>query len=309
MTQFQKFLAQWGDCHLCPLAATRKRVCLVRGSIPCQVLFVGEAPGESEDVIGKPFVGPAGRLLERIISQALTPETTYALTNLVGCIPREDTGKKAQEPSYGEIKTCMPRLIQLIHLCQPRLLVCVGSLADTWLDPKCQLLNWSGPTVSIVHPAFILRTEVDKRELLIQRTIVRIREAFTEYVDVTEKGVLAKNSGVTDCEGGKKTQLAINLYDLERANPQKELALGNRLSQEPIWIDKNRKEEKALQFVCDLLPAAIVCDMIREQDRKRGKFVTRVYLKKTSWRKLKENDVLTLSNHGTVILNPRIFMG
>lgn len=253
---------------------------------------MGEAPGESENVIGKPFVGPAGKLLDRIIREALPADTSYCLTNLVGCIPREDTGKKAQEPSREEIKACMPRLIQFVQICNPSFIVCVGSLASTWLDPKCQLFRWNGPTVSIVHPAFILRSEPTKQGLLIQQAIVKITERVTGGIPIVFPEVL---------------RLAINVYDLERANPPKELALGRRLSQEIVWIDKNKKEEKALPFVCDLITAATICDIIRNQARKDSKYPPRVYVKKRDWKRLKESDYLTIVNNGTVILNPEVF--
>jgi uracil-DNA glycosylase len=63
-------------------------VVLCRGRLPCDVLFVGEAPGVSEDVLGRPFVGPAGKLLDTIVERALDGQYDCAMTNLVACIPK-----------------------------------------------------------------------------------------------------------------------------------------------------------------------------------------------------------------------------
>ena len=89
MTPYQRHKAKWKDCNGCELARQRKRVVLVRGYLPCQVLFIGEAPGSSEDLLGKPFIGPAGKLFDRILAESLPQGCRFALTNLVGCFPRE----------------------------------------------------------------------------------------------------------------------------------------------------------------------------------------------------------------------------
>ena len=96
---FQKHCERWKNGCGSRLCFGVKNVCLARGKVPCDVLFVGEAPGESEDTIGKPFVGPAGKLLDYIIGRALQgTELRAAFTNLVCCIPRDDDGGKSIEP-------------------------------------------------------------------------------------------------------------------------------------------------------------------------------------------------------------------
>lgn len=147
---------------------------LARGTVPCDVLFVGEAPGVSEDVVGKPFVGPAGKLLDRIIDQSgLANHCTYALTNLICCIPRED-GSKAGEPSEESILSCRQRLIEFVYLCHPKLIICVGSLAVKHVPIAV------GPNlgyISIVHPAAILRANVAQQGFLIQKCVVTLADA------------------------------------------------------------------------------------------------------------------------------------
>ena len=88
MTPYQLFVEKWGKCRECSLWEGRQRVVLCRGKVPADVLFIGEGPGESEDSIGQPFIGPAGHLLDQILEQSGVTEHRYCLTNLVCCIPR-----------------------------------------------------------------------------------------------------------------------------------------------------------------------------------------------------------------------------
>lgn len=184
MTRWQQHVSQWKDCQRCSLCSGRARVVLARGTIPCRVLFIGEAPGESEDAIGQPFVGPAGHLLNSIIAEALPADAPYALTNLVGCVPREDDGSKTTEPPTEAIEACATRLEEMVTLCDPLLLVCVGALAENWImgtKGKRHLLpGYSGKLVAITHPAAILRANVAQRGLMIQRCIARIAVAYEE---------------------------------------------------------------------------------------------------------------------------------
>lgn len=186
MTPFQRHLHRWSDCRACDLCEGRRRVVIARGSVPCDVLFVGEAPGESEDVLGRPFCGPAGQLLDRIISDAFAawPKSvadvgvirySYALTNIVACIPREDDGGKAAEPDPAAIRACAERLQEFVAICRPKLIVRVGALATKWCKPP------SGCSVcDIVHPAAILRANIAHQGLMVQRATVILTNALEE---------------------------------------------------------------------------------------------------------------------------------
>lgn len=183
MTRYQLHVQNWKDCHRCVLDEGRGRVVLARGSVPCDVLFVGEAPGESEDVIGRPFVGPAGRLLDQIIERALPAGTRFAMTNLVGCIPRDEDGGKVSEPDDDCVKACAPRLVDLVDMCKPRIVVRVGKVATYWLDPTLKnsvKLGREVQFVDIVHPAAILRANVAQQGLMVQRCVVTLQTAIEE---------------------------------------------------------------------------------------------------------------------------------
>lgn len=204
-TPWQAHVEKWSDCRRCRLCAGRKRVVLARGSLPCDVLFVGEAPGESEDVVGLPFKGPAGRLLDQIVKEALNaagcemdsggqnPDGSFinvwmpadvrvAFTNLVACIPREpDSRHKAVEPLPDEIQACAPRLQEIVRLADPKLIVRVGKLATDWLDPadkKSVKLHKEVAMIDIVHPAAILRMPVAGQGLAVRRAVVMVSDAL-----------------------------------------------------------------------------------------------------------------------------------
>ena len=216
MTPYMEHVNRWNGCTACDLCHTRKRVVMARGNVPADVVFIGEAPGQSEDVLGRPFVGPAGRLLDDIIEQSIGAVNrhllqekrrplTYALTNLVSCIPLdpEDRTKLAQ-PETESIKACRPRLVEFVRLCQPRMIVLVGSLARDYIYGQ-SMFSLSGNSASaklnaqssdytpewipaseslkiidIVHPAAILRANLAQRGLSVRRCVVTISNAVQE---------------------------------------------------------------------------------------------------------------------------------
>lgn len=184
-TPFQSHYRRWANCQRCLLSKQRQRICLARGTVPCDVLFIGEAPGSSEDALGKPFCGPAGHLLDQIIEQSLGRTQidvygedswglySYALTNLVACFPRQAKDAGVNEPPEEAIEACAPRLAEFVRLSRPKLIVLVGKLAEQW-----------GPdqpaSISITHPAAILRMDVSQKGLAVQRAVVTIADAVEE---------------------------------------------------------------------------------------------------------------------------------
>lgn len=198
MTRFQQHLATWSNCKSCKLCEGRSKVVLVRGVLPADILFCGEAPGESENVIGRPFVGPAGKLLDTIIWEAIGENYRYALTNLVACIPYDETGTKAGEPDKEAITACAPRLAEIVRIAKPKIIVRVGSLAKKWVtgSPGAAgyelmlanslkiVVDWV-PTIrfaDVLHPAAIIRQNIAQQGLSIQRASVTIANAAEEYL-------------------------------------------------------------------------------------------------------------------------------
>lgn len=192
-------VARWRDCHRCPLGDQRSSIVLARGTVPCDVVFIGEAPGVSEDAIGLPFVGPAGELLDNdyenkpgIIQRALATrlvwsdakksnvwvvDVTYALINLVACFPREAKLFGNNEPTPDEIRACRPRLTEFVNIARPRLVVRVGKLATAWADYTSGMKY-----LDIVHPAAILRMPLAQRQMAAQKSVVVLRSAVADMV-------------------------------------------------------------------------------------------------------------------------------
>ena len=115
--------------------------------------------------------------LQQIIERSLPVGTTYALTNLVACFPREAKAAGDNEPTHREIAACRPRLKEFVEVAQPRLVACVGSLATGHypLDPERRRCD-------IVHPAAILRMPLAQKQMAVQRCIVQVRNAVANMV-------------------------------------------------------------------------------------------------------------------------------
>jgi len=183
MSRFSQHRAAWENCSRCPLCKGRKKVVLVRGELPCEVLIIGEGPGASENLLGVPFIGPAGKLLDQIIAEAekrARITTKKAWSNITGCIPLED-GRKKPEPTTAEILACWDRLDDLIDIAKPQLIVAVGDLANK----HAELQHWNKRSqffTKITHPSFILRTGPEQRGLVIQRVIVTLCDALTNLI-------------------------------------------------------------------------------------------------------------------------------
>lgn len=111
-------------CTLCRLHATRTRAVPGEGPIGGTVMLVGEAPGRDEDATGRPFVGRAGRILDRALEQARLPRDSLFITNLVRCRPPRN-----RRPKASEMETCRPYLLGEIDVVRPRLIVTLGATA------------------------------------------------------------------------------------------------------------------------------------------------------------------------------------
>ena len=194
---YQEHCHKWREGCGSELCGKAHRVVLCRGSLPCAVLFVGEAPGESENTLGSPFVGPAGQLLDVIIKRGLPEGTRVAFTNLVGCIPYVEgydfgKGRKAAEPPVEAIESCAPRLQELVNMAAPKMVVCVGAMARDWLKPGYKnpvVIPKHVKIIDITHPAHILRGNVAARGFAVQRCEVAVRcawEELNEYVPPDE---------------------------------------------------------------------------------------------------------------------------
>jgi len=144
------------NCRRCKLWEYRKRVVIGRGSIPAQILFMGEAPGKTENVSGIPFFGVSGKLLDEMINDALklagiekTP--TYFITNSVLCRPCDSIGGQNRIPKPEEIAMCSPLVNEIVRYIKPKIVVFVGDVAYRFYRKEFPI------HVKIFHPSFLIR--------------------------------------------------------------------------------------------------------------------------------------------------------
>ncbi len=154
-------------CQRCELRHGAKGVVFGEGNPEAEIMFVGEGPGAREDELGRPFVGTAGELLDRILSSAeLSREIVY-IGNVIKCRPPSN-----RTPSKEEIETCYPLLEKQIQLINPAILVCLGSVAaKTLIKPNFAITKERGTwykkdermIMPTFHPAALLRDPTKKR--------------------------------------------------------------------------------------------------------------------------------------------------
>jgi DNA polymerase len=119
------------DCVRCPLCQTRTRVVFGEGDPHARVVFVGEAPGEQEDLQGRPFVGRAGKFLDQLLKSAGLERSKVYITNAVKCRP-----PKNRRPRKEELEKCRPYLKRQIELIQPKIICILGDVARLTLLGK-----------------------------------------------------------------------------------------------------------------------------------------------------------------------------
>ena len=153
-------------CAACPLAKTRTNVVFGVGPCPSPIVFVGEGPGQQEDLQGEPFVGPAGKLLDDMLGIIDLSRKNAYITNLVKCRPPQN-----RDPLPQEQDACIGFLNGQLRLLQPRMLVCLGRIAAMRLiHEDYRITREHGQWVckdglwltAIYHPSALLR-DVSKR--------------------------------------------------------------------------------------------------------------------------------------------------
>lgn len=208
--KFKQHVQLWKDgCGSDQCDGARKK-CFARGRIPAEILFIGQAPGESEDVLGFPFAGPAGHLLNRLIKEAGGEEPRCSVcrgelsqtpsgevceqghggcegeplklcfTNIVLCMPRDEDGKESP-PSKSQIKSCKPRLVEMIKMAKPKLVVSVGGIAETAVVKTLAESKIDVPVESILHPGAVLKSPPAGQGLMVQKIRVTLSGVFNRF--------------------------------------------------------------------------------------------------------------------------------
>ena len=164
-------------CRACELWRRATQTVFGEGPVAARLLVVGEQPGNSEDLEGAPFVGPAGRMLDRALVEAGIDRSTVYVTNVVKHFKwrRAPSGKRRihQKPDRAEVEACFPWLEAEVGRVRPELIVCLGATAAQALlgasfrvtREHGQVLDSPlGPALATVHPSAILRAPDDARD-------------------------------------------------------------------------------------------------------------------------------------------------
>ena len=167
--QMERLRAQALTCPKCPNIKTRVRVVFGEGDVTAPAMLVGQGPGVYEEQMGRPFVGPAGTLLNRALDEVGLVREQLWLTNVIKCrAVRQEKGRLVDRaPSAAELKACRPWLEGELAIVQPRIVVCIGvPAAHALIDKKFKLSEEHGQfrdgpngtrLMGVFHPAYVLR--------------------------------------------------------------------------------------------------------------------------------------------------------
>ena len=176
------------ECRRCGLSNLRNNVVFGVGNRTADVLFIGEGPGEQEDMQGVPFVGPAGKLLDDMLSIIDLDRTACYIANIVKCRPPHN-----RDPESDEQEACLDYLRNQVALIQPKIIVCLGRIAaKRIIDPDYRITRDHGNWIirngiwmtAIYHPSALLR-DLSKRP-----------ETFDDLLRIREKMAEVKNFGL-----------------------------------------------------------------------------------------------------------------
>jgi uracil-DNA glycosylase len=176
------------QCHRCGLGENRTHAVVGRGHLQAPIMVIGEAPGQSEDETGLPFVGRSGQLLEKILASVnLSTEHDVYICNINKCRPPNN-----RVPTPDEMAACIPYLLEQIRLVDPKIILLTGATAVKGITGdkrgitkiRGQWIEWSGRwCMPIFHPSYLLRNpskEVGKPKWLMWQDIQTVRAKLDE---------------------------------------------------------------------------------------------------------------------------------
>ncbi|MEI6560875.1 MAG: uracil-DNA glycosylase [Verrucomicrobiota bacterium] len=186
-------------CTKCPhLLARRSHVVFGVGNPEAALMFVGEAPGEDEDLQGEPFVGKAGQLLTKIIeAMGLTRNDVY-IANVLKCRPDMPPGESGnRKPRPEEMATCLPHLMEQIEIIAPKCLVALGATAMEGLlghpvvmrDVRGRWHSFKGtPLMATYHPAYLLRNQSLSEKRKVWEDMLQVLEKLGHPISAKQRG-------------------------------------------------------------------------------------------------------------------------
>jgi len=187
------------SCTLCPhLVKSRTQVVYGVGNPFAELLFVGEAPGEEEDLKGEPFIGKAGQLLTKIIGAMEYTREDIFIANVLKCRPDMPEGESGnRKPKPAEMATCLPWLTKQIDLIKPKVIVALGLTAvegllgepRTMRDVRGQWLDYHGvPLMPTYHPAYLLRNQTLAEKRKVWEDMLLVLEKLGRPISAKQRG-------------------------------------------------------------------------------------------------------------------------
>jgi len=183
-----------------PLANTGMNIVISRGNPNTKLLIIGEAPGPQENIQGKPFVGPAGQLLDKILRAGnFDPDKDVYITNSVFRMPPGEDGKSFRKPNDQEIEYYRPFVFEIIRLVNPYVILLTGNVACQSVLNKTGITSLRGQWIQskgywlmpIFHPSYLLRNQ--SREIGSPKSLMwnDIREIRRKYEELMAGGALS----------------------------------------------------------------------------------------------------------------------
>ena len=175
MDELDELRRKAAGCTACELHADATQTVFGSGQAGARIVLAGEQPGDKEDLAGEPFVGPAGRLLDRALEGAGVDRQDAYVTNVVKHFRFRQEGKRRihRTPGVEHVRACLPWLSSELATVRPQVLVTLGATAAKALlgssfrltQHRGELLEFEGlPLLATVHPSAVLRTPEDRRE-------------------------------------------------------------------------------------------------------------------------------------------------
>lgn len=176
-------------CRACPLWKTGTQTVFGAGPAKARIVLVGEQPGDQEDRAGRPFVGPAGRLLDEALVAAGINRADVYVTNAVKHFKWEPVGNRRlhKKPNAREIAACRPWLDAEIATLHPELVIALGATAaQTLMGPQFRVTHdrgkriavpWAGAFVATLHPSAILRMRAEERDAAQREFVADLKSA------------------------------------------------------------------------------------------------------------------------------------
>jgi len=176
---FETLEKQCATCQKCGLAATRTNCVFGKGDRHAELMFVGEAPGEQEDLSGMPFVGRAGQLLDKFLDAVEIPRDRVYIANILKCRPPQN-----RDPLPEEEDACIGYLREQVRLIRPKVIVCLGRIsAMRLIKPDFRITKEHGLwfekgdflMTAVYHPAYLLRDPRKKEDMLTDMKRIRAK--------------------------------------------------------------------------------------------------------------------------------------